>query len=175
MTRMTFFELKNGEQKKVKVSLRESVQPRKVIGKITPDWTVLPLDKQPFSWDQVLGTNKAVLCWIQPDKEPSKHIFQDLTLLKKEIDRSGFHFVFMIAEQDLSDTFAPDQWKNLPANSRFVVIPNLSSIQEIELAVGKIVTKSYPVVIKVNKDGEITFLSTGYKIGIGEDLIRNSE
>jgi hypothetical protein len=175
LTRMTFFELKNGEQKNVKVALRQSVQPRKVIGKVKPAWTVLPLDKQPFSWDQLLGTNTAVLCWIQPDKEPSKHIFQDLSLLKKEIDRSGFHFVFMIAEQDLSDTFTPDNWKNLPANTRFVIIPDLSSIQEVESVVGKSVTKSYPVVITVNKDGEITFLSTGYKIGIGEDLIRNSE
>jgi hypothetical protein len=109
---------------------------------------------------------------VEPDKEPSKHIFQDLGTLKKEIDKLGCPFIFLIPENNLPAGFSPDTWKNLPELSRFVTIPDLVSLIELEKASGKTLSSQLPVVIGIRKNGEITYLSSGYKIGIGEEIIK---
>ena len=69
--------------------------------------------------------------------------------------------------------FTPDTWKNLPAASRFLTVPDLASLTELEKATGKTLSGQFPVVIRITKDGKIIYLSSGYKIGIGEEIIRN--
>ncbi len=169
---LTFFELKEGEKKEMMITLRKSGQAPEFIGSINPVWPVKPLDSNPFNWKQILDTDRAIICWVEPDKEPSKHIFQDLGTLKKEIDKLDCPFIFMIPENKLPAGFTPDTWKNLPASSRFATIPDLISLTELEKATGKSLRGQFPIVIRISKDGKVTYLSSGYKIGIGEEIIK---
>jgi hypothetical protein len=129
------------------------------------------LDSKPFDWKQIIDASRAIIFWVEPDKEPSKHIFQDLESLKTEIEKLDCPFIFLIPE-NLSVGFTPDTWKNLPSTSRFVTIPDLTSLTDLEKATGKSLTSQFPVVIRLNKDAKVTYLSTGYKIGIGEEIIK---
>jgi hypothetical protein len=80
--------------------------------------------------------------------------------------------VFLVPQSKLPAGFNPDQWKNLPAGSRFAIIPDLKSLEELEKATGKKLTGDLPVVIRMHADGKVTYLSSGYKIGIGEEIIK---
>jgi len=171
LSSLTFFELKAGEKKAVTITLRKSSQTPDVIGTLNPAWLIKPLDGNALDWKSILATDRAIICWVEPDKEPSKHVFQDMGTLKKEIDKLNCPFIFLIPE-DRSAGFTPDTWKNLPANSRFVTIPDLSSLAELEKATGKSLAGQFPIVIRINKEGKITYLSSGYKIGIGEEIIK---
>jgi len=172
LSNLTFFELKGGEKKEMMITLRIAGQAPEVIGTVSPVWPVKPMDGNPFDWKQILAADRAIICWVEPDKEPSKHVFQDLETLKQEIDKLGCPFIFLIPENK-SAGFTPDTWKNLPAASRFVTIPDLSSLAGLEKSTGKNLAGQLPIVIRINKDGKVTYLSSGYKIGIGEEIIKD--
>ncbi|MFA6481316.1 MAG: transglutaminase domain-containing protein [Bacteroidales bacterium] len=172
LSSLTFFTLTGGEKKEVMITMRKSGRNPEAIGTINPDWQVKPMDGNPFDWKQILATGKTILCWVEPDKEPSKHIFQDLGLLRKEIDNLNCPFIFLIPEDKLPSGFSPDSWKNLPSSSRFATIPDMKSLNELEKASGKSLSGQLPIVIRIGKDGTVTYLSSGYKIGIGEEIIR---
>jgi hypothetical protein len=165
--------LKAGDRKELKITLRKSEQAPQVLGKVDPSWAVEPIDGKPFDWAEIVASDRAVLCWVEPDREPSKHIFQDLISLRKEMDKTNCPFIFMVPPDRLPAGFTPDSWKNLPASSRFVTLPDLSSLAALERATGKSFSGQFPVVVRINKSGEITYLSSGYKIGIGEEIIKN--
>jgi transglutaminase-like putative cysteine protease len=168
----TFFELKDGERKELLVSLRKSEPINEVVGTIEANWQINPLDNKPFDWKSILKTDRAIIFWIEPDKETSKHVFQDLGILKKEIDQLNSEFIFLIPENKLPSGFNSSEWGNLPASSRFATIPDLMSLQELERSSGKSLSGQLPVVIRLHDDGRVTYLSSGYKIGIGEELIK---
>lgn len=172
LSSLTFFEMNGGEKKELTISLRKSGQDPEIIGSISPEWPVKPLDGNPFDWKQVVGTGKAVICWVEPDKETSKHIFQDLEILKSEIDKLNCPFIFLVPENKLPDGFSSGIWEKLPELSRFATITDLSSLSELEKSTGKSLSGQFPVVIRINKEGKVTYLSSGYKIGIGEDIIK---
>jgi hypothetical protein len=172
LSSLTYFELKGGETRNVMVTLRKSGQSPEVIGTIIPVWPVNPLDNKPFDWEQVVGSDRAIICWVEPDKETSKHVFQDLSTLKAEIDKLNCPFIFLIPQDKLPAGFTPGAWKNLPESARFATIPGLTSLTELEKATGKSLAGQFPVVIRINRDGHITYLSSGYKIGIGEEIIK---
>lgn len=154
------------------INLRESAPTAEVIGTIDAAWPGKALDGKPFAWKEIVESGKAIICWVEPDKETSKHIFQDLGIIKKEIDQLNCPFIFLIPENKLPAGFNPDNWKNLPASTRFLTIPDMISLTELEKATGKSLSGQFPVVIRINQKGEVTYLSSGYKIGIGEEIIK---
>ncbi len=169
---LDFFDIKGGDKKETIINLRKSAQTAEVIGTINPAWPGKALDGKPFSWKKILESGKAIICWVEPDKETSKHIFQDLGILKKEIDHLDCPFIFLIPENKLPAGFTPENWKTLPASTRFLIIPDMISLTELETAAGKSLSGQFPIVIRINQKGEVTYLSSGYKIGIGEEIIK---
>jgi transglutaminase-like putative cysteine protease len=172
LSQLKFFDIRQGETKRISVTLRKSQQEPETLAVLNPVWPVKAMDSKSFDWKLVQETNRAIVAWMEPDKEPSKHVFQDLAQLKPEIDKLGCHFVFLVPQSKLPAGFNPDQWKNLPAGSRFAIIPDLKSLEELEKATGKKLTGDLPVVIRMHADGKVTYLSSGYKIGIGEEIIK---
>jgi transglutaminase-like putative cysteine protease len=172
LSSITWFELKAGEKKNLMITLRKSDHKPEVIAKLDPSWPVALLSGKSFSWPVVSEGGQMVIAWIEPDKETSKHVFQDLATLKTEVDRLGCPFVFLIPNEKLPAGFTGDTWKNLPDQSQFGVIANLSSLEELEKATGKKLSGQFPVVIVIDAQGQVTYLSSGYKIGIGEELIK---
>lgn len=172
LSNLTFFKLGAGEKKDLMITLRQSGQAPEILGTLAPGWPVRPMDNDPFDWSQVLSSNNAIVCWVEPDKEPTKHIFQDLGSLKMEIDKLDCPFVFLVPENKLPAGFNADTWKDLPATSRFAIIPDLSSLSDLEKATGKSVSSQFPIVVIMDRSGNITYLSSGYKIGIGEEIIK---
>jgi transglutaminase-like putative cysteine protease len=121
---LSFFELKAGDRKELKITLRKSEQAPQVLGKVDPSWAVEPIDGKPFDWAEIVASDRAVLCWVEPDREPSKHIFQDLISLRKEMDKTNCPFIFMVPPDRLPAGFTPDSWKiflHLPGLSPYLI------------------------------------------------------
>jgi hypothetical protein len=112
-----------------------------------------------------------VITWIEPDREPTKHILNDLPLLKKELDQWGGYFIFLTDPSRTGTTFNPESLRNLPSNSLFGT--DNESILLKKLCGGiSCSTVRLPLLILVDKTGNIIFRSEGYTIGIGEQILK---
>lgn len=111
-----------------------------------------------------------ILIWIDPDKEPTKHLINDLNKLRANFDSWRGNFVFLIPPEKYSDEFSFNNYKSLPRNSFFSVDAfNLFSSVISQLSIG--LTRNYPVVIVSDKTGNVYYTSSGYKIGCGEQIL----
>lgn len=168
LSSISFFSLAAGEHRTLNVKLRHESTPLTILGKVDLKSGFEGSDGMRKDLSEFAGKG-FVLAWIEPDMEPTKHILNDLPLLKNELDKWGGPFIFL-SDKPGAGTIS---LKDLPALS----ITGFDKDSEIlkQLCVGNSCTNiRFPLVVLVNRKGEIIFRSEGYRIGIGEQLLRNT-
>ena len=127
------------------------------------------------------GTNKVacslekqsdiVVAIIQPDKEPSKHILNDIQLIKNDFDKLKTTIVFIIAKEDESATFDIKNYPNLPKN-RVIRVVDTNPQELLDIRIISKETGSLPKIMIIKPNGDIIYHSEGYKIGVSNDLLK---
>jgi len=114
---------------------------------------------------------KLILAWIEPDKEPTKHFLADLKQKRKEFEKKDLRlFFFFRTGKDEAD-FISGPMKEMPAGASCLV-PDDALLKMISVATGTTPGTSLPLVSLIDAKGNIMYLSQGYRIGTGDDLIR---
>jgi transglutaminase-like putative cysteine protease len=162
---ISFFDLTSNEHKSLSVNIRKNIDEKTISGHVDienfSDLTGIKNLSQCCTKD-----NGMVMIWIDPDKEPSKHIFNDLPILRKEFDSWGGKILF------LSDSpFDSSALPGLPANSIFAVDRGMNALNKY-VHLNSPVQITSPVVLICDRDGNIIFMSNGYRIGIGQEILK---
>ncbi len=109
---------------------------------------------------------------IDPSKEPTKHLMEDIRAVKTALDQWGGRVLFLVAADKLSRTFSPSVYRDLPGAALFghdvggevaAAVSTVCSIDGIP---------QWPVVAVINARGEISWHSEGYRIGLGDQLLK---
>ncbi len=166
LTALNFFDLAEGEHKTVEISIRKESGMNKVFGNIDLNSIAALFEASAAAKIKEKG---AVVLWVEPDKEPSKHIINDLIHLKKELDDWGGYFI-VLTDPDLKWTgFSVEELKSMPANILFA--------HDNKIMYGPVKSSEscgirLPYVVMADKNGKILYSSSGYTIGAGDQILR---
>ncbi|MDP4221682.1 MAG: transglutaminase domain-containing protein [Bacteroidota bacterium] len=166
---ITFFNLAPDKHLKLEVKLRKASGKPLIEGTLDKN----ALDRITEEGNCRNSGKGAVLAWIEPEREPTKHFLNDLPLLKDEFDKWGGCFIFLsTASGTDSVLFNPRKSNGLPSNSysRSDIDPGIlesSGLKDLAPTI------SYPLIILVDNDGNIVYSSSGYKIGIAQQILKN--
>ncbi|MEI8005234.1 MAG: transglutaminase-like domain-containing protein [Bacteroidota bacterium] len=165
LANLSFFNLDLGKEVKENICLRKEPAPS-VLGVVDIKKLegILP-QIMPFSGGEL------ILAWIEPDKEPTKHFLSDLKQKRKEFERKGLRLFFMFRTGKDETAFISGPMKEMPAGASCLV-PDEGLLKMISAASGTSLGSSLPLVSLIDAKGNIMYLSQGYRIGTGDDLIR---
>ena len=169
MASVSFIELAPGEEKTIIVSLRELPVSNIARGKIELTGELLSYTGEKISLSS-LSKKGLVMIWIEPGKEPTRHILNDLPLNKKEYDDWGGWFIFLTDPAQTPAGFRPEEIAGAPQNSIFVSDKEMKYLTTIS-GPGS-AARQLPVVLCCNRDGDILFSSEGYRIDTGEQILK---
>ena len=166
---VSFLELKPGEELTVNVTLRDLPE---------STFTGVKLSLEPsvksFSGENIilntLSSKGLVLIWIEPGKEPTRHLLNDLPGLKKEFDSWGGKFLFLTDPERIPEGFLAESVAGTPANSLFASDPGLELLRSLPGSGNAV--RPMPVVICCDSAGKVIFSSEGYRIGTGQQLLK---
>ncbi len=171
LSNLKFFDLYENEHKAVVIKLRKNFSDFRVHGTVNLE-NILQLFGKSKSGPDKINEKGTVIIWVDPDKEPAKHIFNDLALLKHELDTWGGDFLFLT---DLPQNKAGSNTRSfigLPVNSYFSSDNQMAAYKDY-VNITPEPDMRMPVVLLSDKNGKILFSSTGYKIGIGEQILKH--
>lgn len=168
LTDLSFFDLGEGEHKTVEINIRKENESGRTTSSIDLK-SILSLFDQGDPGRPGLKDKGIVILWVDPDKEPTKHIINDLPHLKKQFDEWGGYFLFLTDPGCKWDGFTGDELKLMPA--RVLFGHDTTILKSVNKTSGASATK-LPFVVVADKNGNILYSSSGYRIGIGEDLLR---
>ena len=168
--REEYFEVKADQITKAEVVMDEIQTDLKVLGKINMKEKVHLADKKTTSLKNIAKDKGMVLAIIDPYSEPVRHLMADMPLVKEEMETwgGGIAFVFANTPEQAPESMYP----NLPKQSIFAQDKHKQLQKAITEATKFDFTGNYPLLCFVTKEGEIVFLSEGYRIGSGESLLK---
>ena len=170
----SFLEIKPNETKEVEVKVRESKMVDKPWAKLDLNQFTVNFYKssKSISLSKLFNHLPFVIIFIDPDKEPTKHVIVDLQPVKSNIEKWAGAIIFVLQPDKVSDTFKPEMLKNLPDQSVFVIDNNGLLLKEIGNLKSTSVENDLPVIIAGDEKGNLNYFSKGYRIGVGEQLIK---
>ncbi len=169
LSRMLFFDIKEGKQTNVEMILRENNDQVAVIGNIDSEARVLDLaDNKTKSILDITGRGYFMLAYIEPRKEPTNHAMRDMAKLRERLEEWGRPIVFVFKNADEWAQFDANEFGKLPKAS-YVIDANgavASSMSQTGLNTG-----NRPVFVIGDTFNRVVLKSEGYQINLGDNIV----
>ena len=171
---LTFFRVDAGKTTTVPVKLRKSLLKLKSLGMFKADnlsvREVKKGDNINMKW--IVGETGAFIIWMDPDKEPTKHVMVDIPAVRSNLEKWGGNIVFIIPENKSTTYFDTESYIGLPKQKLFVIDPLNKTFISLQSAIDKKLGSNYPYIVFIDKKNQVVYFSEGYKIGIGEQMVK---
>ncbi|HEX2976346.1 MAG TPA: hypothetical protein VHO68_10435, partial [Bacteroidales bacterium] len=167
VVRSEYFNLKKGDNISKTVILEPFNEEKKVEGIVDLNFQYNGSVNNTLK--SIAGEKGIVVSIIDPGGEPSRHLLNDLAPLKNDFNIWGGYFLFAVESQTSLSNINKSE---LPDNLSLQVDKDQRLLQTIASAAKRSKNTPLPLVVFINPEGEITFLTNGYHIGTGENLLR---
>lgn len=169
LVHLNFFNLEPDHDAQQNIIIRKEDETNTPLGKVDIKnllQEIIPGEKMDLNPE-----NGLVVAWMESGKEPTKHFVADLKLKATALDGwNGAILLLFRSEKEMND-FKTMNGRYLSKNTRYKYSASFS-LDHLSQALGRELGKDLPVVVYVRPNGEVTYLSQGYRIGIGDDLMR---
>ncbi len=157
----------------VNVELRKEMAEIKILGRCDPGKITLNSlsDNSGVKLSDLMKAKNSVIVLLDPESEPSKHILNDLQPYIEQFDHWAGQFIFVVVSGKEAKSGTFNNYR-LPSGKNFAADKRNELGQMLTPLTGKISVNTLPVVIFCQPTGEILLTSSGYKIGIGEQLLQ---
>lgn len=170
-----YFDLKENETKSLELKLPKVEGRLQVQGIVDPNTIVSLTDGSSKTLKSLMNGKGMLICFADPDKEPTKHILQDLPAIDQFINEWGGGILFSVPDDKLSKAFDASAFPGLPKQSLWSVDKDRALLKAATGALQLEFSNNFPLVVYLSNNGGILFSSQGYRIGIGEDVIKTIE
>jgi hypothetical protein len=171
LSQLEFFNIEAGKTVNKMITLRELTPRNRTYGTIDVNYKVSLPDK-PTLLKELMHEKELILCFIDPMREPTRHLFNDMAALKNDFEKWNGNILFMIPSDKNTADFSQKQW-NLPVNVSFGIDEEAMFMSYVLTTTNQYFREEYPLVFIVNKESAIVFKSEGYRIGTGELLLKS--
>ncbi|MGV8829442.1 MAG: transglutaminase domain-containing protein [Breznakibacter sp.] len=167
---VSFFNVTAGSSFELPIKLRQESSAIQSLGQVELPAFLNKMDGSKVEVGQLIKTYGALaLVWLDPGKEPTRHVLKDLREMKAVFDQSNMPLLFFVPEEKQTVGFKTDDYV-LPQNASFAndggLLKQLAGVFQRKLSA------ELPVIVLVNAKGEVLYFSSGYKIGTCEQLLK---
>jgi hypothetical protein len=174
LSRLVFFNIEAGKTVNQNIELRTLVPRKEVYGKM--DLNTSAPWKEGSTIGDYVKTKDLVICFIDPNREPTRHLFNDLAAFKKQFEQWNGTMAFLVPTSRMTKDFSAEKLaKQLPASAIIMEDKNNEWMRAMLKDTDQYFRDNYPLVFIVNKDGSLIFKTEGYRIGTGELIYKSLE
>ena len=171
LSKMSFFSIEKGKTTTVPIESRQQSGELKPSGKLNLEKLNLEKDGKSVSLLSLVAGKFSVLVVLDPDKEPSKHILNDLGPYINHFNQWGGQFVFAMPAEKAGQAGVLKTYR-LPSKLVSGIDPNDQILNAITAIYGSGLKDKLPLVLFCDAVGNVYLFSSGYNIGMGEQLLK---
>ncbi|MGE0088477.1 MAG: transglutaminase family protein [Bacteroidales bacterium] len=161
LTSLQFFNLSNNEKKEIVLQIRKNAEPLKQIADFNVPNKLKTIDKKSI---QINVDEIVIFGWIDAEKEPTKHTLKDIGAITDIFNKMNCKMFLLGNSESVSNKIITIY--NLPSTIQLLADDDFKILQSF-----KTEKVDLPLFIVV-QNNKVYYLSEGYQIGIGEQLIK---
>ena len=176
LAHLNAFNVEAGQTAKTVLNLRESEDQIQVIGNFNSESLFTPvvggkMAAEPTSLLKACGRGYFVVGLLGVGQEPTNHALKDIAKLNQDLEQWGRKMVLLFSDAEKYAQFRPEDFSGLPSTVIYGIDSHGIGTQVVENM--KLKHKdSLPVFIIADTFNRVVFVSQGYTIGLGEQLMR---
>jgi hypothetical protein len=173
LARIASFTVRADRPVQTRLVMRENAEEIQVIGNLDAEATFLPAgsDKE-TSLLGVAGRGYFIIGLLGVKQEPTNHALRDIAQLKDDFEKWNRSIILLFKNEQERLQFQPTEWGELPATITYGT-DNEQRIATM-LADGLKLpdANTLPIFVIADSFGRIVFVSKGYTIGLGEQMMK---
>ena len=172
LAQMTSLNIKAGGRTETKLVMRENKDEVQVIGNFNSESLFTTLEggnKQ--SLLQACGRGYFVIGILGVNQEPTNHALRDISALKTDLEKWGRKLVLLFPNQEQAGKYRAADFPGLP-NTVIYGIDTEDIAQQIVKNMKLKRKDTLPIFIIADTFNRVVFVSQGYTIGLGEQLMK---
>ncbi|MFB9328046.1 transglutaminase-like domain-containing protein [Paenibacillus aurantiacus] len=120
---------------------------------------------------ELIGEQGAIAAWIEPEREPSKHLLREFGELSDAYVQAGAPIILVVEASQRSGTFEPANDPNLPSTVVFVQATLESGGLPAYLERPAASEAGCPHLVVIDRSHRIRYSVSGYRIGTGKEAL----
>mgnify|MGYP000159850771 CR=1 FL=1 len=171
LTRVSFFTVTPGDTTKVPLVLRESKDGVQVIGSFNSENIYYDLkEKKVKSLLSTTGRGYYLVAMISPNHEPTNHALRDLAIVADGLKKWDRGIILLFADENEASRFNASEFA-LPDNVVYGIDQTGAIVREMTSNM-KLPDASRPIFLIADTFNRVVFVSQGYTIGLGEQMMK---
>lgn len=173
LANLAFFEVKPDETTTIELVMRESDDEIAVIGNFNSENRYKKTDSDEIAGIlQTTGRGYFIVGLLGARQEPTNHAMRDIAAVKAELEKWGRGMVLLFPDEQEFNRFDAKEFGDLPGTITYGIDIDNRIQQEIADNMKLSNPDSLPIFIIADTFNRIVFVSQGYTIGLGEQLMK---
>lgn len=176
LSKVTFFTIEPDKTTTVDLVMRESEEQVQVIGNFNSESLYIPISNDSLSTAQSLlqtcGRGYFVVGVLGVGQEPTNHALRDIAALGSDFEKWGRKIVFLFPSEEQYKKFHAAEFQGLPSTITYGLDMDNSIQQQIAKSMNLSNRNILPMFIIADTFNRVVFVSQGYTIGLGEQLMK---
>lgn len=172
LANLNFIHVDAGKKSEFPLAMRESKDELSVIGNFNSE--NLYYDSKSEQKRSILsstGRGYYIIALIDPNSEPTNHFLRDVMPYKDAFEKWGQKMVLLFKDASAAARFKADDFPALPSTVVWGTDIDDKIYNEIVTNM-KLKSPNKPVILVADTFNRIVFMSQGYSIGLGEQLVK---
>ena len=171
LAHLTFFNIEDGKECGIEFVQRESSEQLQVIGDFNSENLFYDLtEDRTRSLLSSTGRGYYIIAVIAPGSEPTNHFLRDVMPYKEEFEKWGQKMVLLFRDKDEAGRFVND-FPELPSTVVWGTDIDDKIYNEIVTNM-KLQNPNRPLILVADTFNRVVFVSQGYSISLGEQLVK---
>ncbi|MCD7916575.1 MAG: transglutaminase domain-containing protein [Tannerellaceae bacterium] len=172
LSNVTFFNIEAGKTTQIDLVMRESSDDIQVIGSLDAEAKfMLAENGAETSILATTGRGYFIVAVLGARQEPTNHAMRDIARLNKEFEEWGRSMVLLFKDEQGWNNFDAKEFGTLPATITYGIDKDNTITNMLVKAMNLPNGNTLPIFVIADTFGRIVFVSQGYTIGLGEQMM----
>ncbi|UPK45154.1 transglutaminase domain-containing protein [Paenibacillus pabuli] len=169
--RFIYCTVRAGDTTEVVLTYREPEVDIPLLGKLANGSVLTRMDGSEVVLEELLGSEGAIAAWIEPEREPTKHLIRELCELAEPLNKLGLPIVLVIGDMEWNASFDPVSYPKLPERTIFVRDSSYAALSGF-ISKPAAHEAGYPHLFVLDHQDQIRYSASGYRIGTGKESLQ---
>lgn len=173
LAEIEFFNVETDKTTPIQLEMRESKDEIQVIGNFNSENKFKRADNgEETSLLATTGRGYYIVALLGSRQEPTNHAMRDIAAVKKELEDWGRGIVLLFPDEKGYKNFDPKEFGDLPGTITYGLDIDGAIQKEMATAMKLQNANTLPIFLIADTFNRVVFVSQGYTIGLGEQLMK---
>jgi hypothetical protein len=170
LARLVFFTVCSGRTTDVDLSFRSREIKADILSVVSEDSVFTMADGSTRGISALNDGRGMAVVWIDPDREPSKHLIREFRELSPVFNERGGNICICVGEDKMTSSFPPGSPTGLPDNTEYAVDHAYVLLNSFLAGMEKPLARDFPLAFVLDGQCRVRYAASGYKLGTGKEM-----